>query len=66
MVHEDDGAWRPLLHPADAETGSRYRPLPMTRAVLAERVTPEAARRYSVSLRAVSLRASSGSPMACG
>jgi CRISPR-associated protein Csx3 len=46
MVHEDDGAWRPLLHPADAVTGIRYRLLPMTRAVLAELFTPEEAQRH--------------------
>jgi CRISPR-associated protein Csx3 len=45
-VHEDDGAWRPLLHPTDAATGIRYRLLPMTRAVLAELFTPEEARRH--------------------
>jgi cellobiose phosphorylase len=42
----DDGAWRPLLHPADAVTGIRYRLLPMMRAVLAELFTPEEARRH--------------------
>jgi CRISPR-associated protein Csx3 len=46
MVHEDDGVWRPLLHPADAVTGIRYRLLPMTRAVLAELFTPEEAQRH--------------------
>jgi CRISPR-associated protein Csx3 len=46
VVREDDGAWRPLLHPADAVTGIRYRLLPMTRAVLAELFTPEEARRH--------------------
>jgi CRISPR-associated protein Csx3 len=46
MVHEDDGAWRPLLHPADALTGIRYRLLPMTRAILAELFTPVEARRH--------------------
>jgi len=46
MVHEEDGAWRPLLHPTDAVTGIRYRLLPMTRAVLAELFTPEEARRH--------------------
>lgn len=46
MVQEDDGAWRPLLHPADAVTGIRYRLLPMTRAVLAELFTPEEAQRH--------------------
>jgi len=46
MVHEEDGAWRPLLHPTDAVTRIRYRLLPMTRAVLAELFTPEEARRH--------------------
>jgi CRISPR-associated protein Csx3 len=46
MVHEEDGTWRPLLHPADATTGIRYRLLPMTRAVLAELFTPDEARRH--------------------
>src|SRR5262249_48838241 len=46
MVHEEDGAWRPLLHPTDAVTGIRYRLLPMTPAVLAELFTPEEARRH--------------------
>jgi CRISPR-associated protein Csx3 len=46
VVHEEDGGWRPLLHPADAVTGIRYRLLPMTRAVLAELFTPEEARRH--------------------
>jgi CRISPR-associated protein Csx3 len=46
MVREDDGGWRPLLHPRDAVTGIRYRLLPMTRAVLAELFTPEDARRH--------------------
>lgn len=46
VVREDDGTWRPLLHPADAVTGIRYRLLPMTRAVLAELLTPEEARRH--------------------
>jgi CRISPR-associated protein Csx3 len=31
---------RPLLHPCDATTGIRYRLLPMTRAMLAELLTP--------------------------
>ena len=35
VVREDDGTFRPLLHPADRVTGIRYRLLPMTRAVLA-------------------------------
>jgi CRISPR-associated protein Csx3 len=46
MVHEEGGAWRPLLHPADAVTGIRYRLLPMTQAVLAELFTLEEARRH--------------------
>jgi CRISPR-associated protein Csx3 len=46
VVREEDGAWRPLLHPADAVTGIRYRLLPMTRAVLAELFTAEEARRH--------------------
>jgi CRISPR-associated protein Csx3 len=45
VVREDD-AWRPLLHPADAVTGIRYRLLPMTRAVLAGLFTPEEAQRH--------------------
>jgi 1,2-beta-oligoglucan phosphorylase len=46
VVREDDGAWRPLLHPADRVTGIRYRLLPMTRAVLAELFTPAEARQH--------------------
>jgi CRISPR-associated protein Csx3 len=46
LVRGDDGASRPLLHPADAVTGIRYRLLPMTRAVLAELFTPEEARHH--------------------
>jgi len=46
MVHEEDGAWRPLLHPTDRVTGIRYRLLPMTRAVLAELFTGDEARRH--------------------
>jgi CRISPR-associated protein Csx3 len=46
LVREDDGTWRPLLHPADGVTGIRYRLLPMTRAVLAELFEPYEARRH--------------------
>ena len=46
LVREDDGTWRPLLHPTDGTTGIRYRLLPMTRAVLAELFTPEEAHRH--------------------
>jgi CRISPR-associated protein Csx3 len=46
LVREEDGAWRPLLHPTDAVTGIRYRLLPMTRAVLAELFTPDEAQRH--------------------
>jgi CRISPR-associated protein Csx3 len=46
VVREDDGTFRPLLHPTDRVTGIRYRLLPMTRAVLAELFTPDEARRH--------------------
>ena len=46
VVREDDGAFRPLLHPSDHVTGIRYRLLPMTRAVLAELFTPDEARHH--------------------
>ena len=46
LVREDDGGWRPLLHPADVVTGIRYRLLPMTRAVLADLFAPDEARRH--------------------
>lgn len=45
-VREDDGAFRPLLHPTDRVTGIRYRLLPMTRAVLAELFDGDDARRH--------------------
>jgi CRISPR-associated protein Csx3 len=45
-VREDDGTFRPLLHPADRVTGIRYRLLPMTRAVLALLLTPDEARHH--------------------
>ena len=48
-----------LLDPADAVSGIRYRRLPMTRAVLAELVTPEAARRH-VGIIARELRFADG------
>ncbi len=40
------GAPRPLLHPRDRVTGIRYRLLPMTRALLAELLTPEQAEHH--------------------
>jgi CRISPR-associated protein Csx3 len=43
-VREDDGTFRPLLHPDDRVTGIRYRLLPMTRAVLADLFGPDDAR----------------------
>lgn len=46
VVREDDGTFRPLLHPADRVTGIRYRLLPMTRAVLAELFGPDDARHH--------------------
>ncbi|HXU90548.1 MAG TPA: hypothetical protein VFQ62_16970 [Methylomirabilota bacterium] len=46
VVREDDGSFRPLLHPTDRVTGIRYRLLPMTRAVLAQLFTPEEARHH--------------------
>ncbi|HEX3177649.1 MAG TPA: amylo-alpha-1,6-glucosidase [Methylomirabilota bacterium] len=46
VVREDDGTFRPLLHPTDRVTGIRYRLLPMTRAVLAELFTPDEARHH--------------------
>jgi CRISPR-associated protein Csx3 len=49
LVTEPDGTGRPLVHPADALTGIRYRLLPMTRSILAELFTPkEAARHRSI------------------
>ena len=46
VVREDDGTFRPLLHPTDRVTGIRYRLLPMTRAVLAGLFTPDEARHH--------------------
>jgi CRISPR-associated protein Csx3 len=46
VVREDDGTFRPLLHPTDRVTGIRYRLLPMTRAVLAALFTPAEARHH--------------------
>jgi hypothetical protein len=46
VVMEPDGRVRPLLHPADAVTGIRYRLLPMTRSILAELFTPAEAARH--------------------
>lgn len=46
LVHEPDGAARPLLHPQDKVTGIRHRLLPMTRAVIAELFTPDEAARH--------------------
>ena len=46
LITEVDGTRRPLLHPRDTVTGIRYRLLPMTRSVLAELFTPEAARHH--------------------
>jgi 1,2-beta-oligoglucan phosphorylase len=46
VVREDDGTFRPLLHPADRVTRIRYRLLPMTRAVLAALFTPAQARHH--------------------
>ena len=46
LDREDDGTFRPLLHPTDQVTGIRYRLLPMTRAVLAELFTPDEARHH--------------------
>jgi len=45
------GVPRPMLHPQDAETGIRYRLLPMTRAVIAELFTPEQALKHFEILR---------------
>lgn len=47
LIHEADGRFRPLLHPADRLTGIRYRLLPMTRSMLAELFTPEEARHHA-------------------
>jgi len=41
-----EGDPRPLLHPRDRVTGIRYRLLPMTRAILAELLTPAQARQH--------------------
>lgn len=39
FVHrEKDGSFRYMLHPADEETGMKYRLLPMTRSIIAELV----------------------------
>jgi CRISPR-associated protein Csx3 len=55
VVREDDGAFRPLLHPADRVTGIRYRLLPMTRAVLAGLFDADEARHH-LALAARELR----------
>ena len=46
VVRENDGSFRPLLHPSDRVTGIRYRLLPMTRGVLADVFTREEARHH--------------------
>lgn len=45
-VVEDDGQFRPLLHPEDSTSGIRYRLLPMTRAILAGLFNREEADRH--------------------
>jgi CRISPR-associated protein Csx3 len=55
VVREDNGTFRPLLHPIDRVSGIRYRLLPMTRAVLAELFTPDEAR-YHLEILARELR----------
>jgi CRISPR-associated protein Csx3 len=47
LVHEGDGRFRPLLHPADRMTGIRYRLLPMTRSILAGLFTKDEALRHA-------------------
>jgi len=46
-----EGEPRPLLHPRDAMTGIRYRLLPMTRAMLAELLTPAQASQHLEIIR---------------
>ena len=46
------GEPQPLLHPRDAQTGIRYRLLPMTRAMLAGLLTPEQAQRHLALIHA--------------
>ncbi len=53
LVHEGDGRFRPLLHPADQVTGIRYRLLPMTRSLLAELFTPDEARHHANLIESV-------------
>jgi cellobiose phosphorylase len=47
LLHEGDGRFRPLLHPADRTTGIRYRLLPMTRSMIAGLFTADEARRHA-------------------
>jgi cellobiose phosphorylase len=47
LVRESRRKFRPLLHPSDAETGIRYRLLPMTRSIIAGLFTAEEARRHA-------------------
>jgi CRISPR-associated protein Csx3 len=51
VLRRDDGAWEPMLHPADRRTGMHYRLLPMTRAILGGLFTPAQARDHHTLIR---------------
>ncbi len=44
VYRDDDGSFKPMLHPNDTMTGINYRLLPMTRSVIAQMVSPEQAK----------------------
>jgi cellobiose phosphorylase len=51
VLRRDDGAWEPMLHPADRRTGIHYRLLPMTRAMIGGLFTPAQARDHHALIR---------------
>ena len=46
LLHHDDGAIEPLVHPTDERTGLRYGVLPWIHAIGADLLTPEQARHH--------------------
>ncbi|MCU1538620.1 MAG: hypothetical protein JWP82_2971 [Humibacillus sp.] len=46
LLHHDDGAVEPLVHPTDRRTGLRYGVLPWIHAISADLLTPEQARHH--------------------
>ena len=43
VYREEDGSFRPMLHPLDTQTGIHYRLLPMTRSIIAGLADPQQA-----------------------